>query len=91
MATVYSPPRSFSLSSCWSLPHCHVTLVAAQAHEDKRRVDEEYQLLVRLQPDMFVVDPDHGEDCTDGDRGASNGNGTGGDESSMGTDPGPGA
>jgi len=65
--------------------------VAGQAHEDKRRVDAEYQLLVRLQPDMFVVEPDHGEDSTDGDRGASNGNGTGGDVTSSGTDPGPGA
>jgi len=56
-------------------------------------VDEEYQLLVRLQPDMFVVEPDHGEDSTDGDRGAntSNGNGTDGDATSSGTDPGPGA
>jgi len=65
--------------------------VAAQAHEDKRRVDEEYQLLVRLQPDMFVVEPDHGDDGNHGDYGANTSNGTGGDESSMGTDPGPGA
>ena len=56
-------------------------------------MDEEYQLLVRLQPDMFVVEPDRGEDSKDGDHGAntSNGNGTGGDVASSGTGQGPGA
>ena len=54
-------------------------------------MDEEYQLLVRLQPDMFVVEPDHGDDSEDCDHVANTSNGTGGDDTSSGTGRGPGA